>query len=189
MSPEGNNHASQDHFDLLPFISIMLCLLGTLLLVTMSMAAISLGAGAGEGWIPEPGQASAGKTPILVEWDGTTAVWHKGQALVRIQAAGQTEFIQLGGTWFHIRRGEGKELNLELLNGAPPRGPLDDLLDELAAKHATHYALFAVRPSGFDSFPRFSAQFRARNIDIGYEPIEQTKPVRLMPPKPEVVAQ
>ena len=45
----GNTQlAEQDHFDLLPFIAIMMCLPGTLLLVTMSMAAINIGAGAGE---------------------------------------------------------------------------------------------------------------------------------------------
>ena len=44
-----------------PFIAIMMCLLGTLLLVTMSMAAINIGAGAGEGWVPAPD--SGAKTP------------------------------------------------------------------------------------------------------------------------------
>ena len=38
----------EDHFDLLPFIAILMCVLGTELLVTMSMAALSLGVGARE---------------------------------------------------------------------------------------------------------------------------------------------
>ena len=39
---------SADHFDMLPFIAILMCTLGTLLLVTLSMAAVNLGPGAGE---------------------------------------------------------------------------------------------------------------------------------------------
>ena len=174
----------QDHFDLLPFISIMLCLLGTLLLVTMSMASISLGAGAGEGWIPAPGRANANKTPVLIEWDGATAVWHKGQSRIRFHPH-PPDLVQIGGVWLKITRSaDGKNPSIEPAS-APPPGQLDALLDELAAKRATHYALFAVRPSGFDTFGRFSAQFRERKIEIGYEPIDQMKPVRLMLPAQE----
>jgi len=59
MAIANTQSAEQDHFDLLPFIAIMMCLLGALLLVTMSMAAINIGAGAGagEGWVPKYGKA------------------------------------------------------------------------------------------------------------------------------------
>ena len=52
MTGANTGSAEQDHFDPLPFIAIMMCLPGTLLLVTMSMAAIDVGAG--EGWVPTP---------------------------------------------------------------------------------------------------------------------------------------
>lgn len=84
---------SADHFDLLPFIAILMCVLGCLLLVTLCMAAISLGAGVAERWTPvaATGQATSGrpatgpvaasaavapKKPILVEWDGDQAIFH-----------------------------------------------------------------------------------------------------------------
>ncbi len=41
-----------DHFDLLPFISILMCVLGCLLLVTISMASLTMGLDAGEAWLP-----------------------------------------------------------------------------------------------------------------------------------------
>jgi hypothetical protein len=46
---------------------------------------------------------------------------------------------------------------------------------------ATHYALLAVRPSGFDNFNVFANEFRNNDITVGSEPIAQHKPVRLLP--------
>jgi len=179
MHPGNVESAEQDHFDLLPFIAIMLCLLGALLLVTMSMASISLGAGAGEGWIPGPEKLT--KIPILIEWDGTDAVWRKGGA--RIRESVDADVLPVDGVWYRVRRGE----NGDILGGVPvpepPRSRFDELLAGLAANRETSYALIAVRPSGFDSFSRFSERFRGLRIDIGYEPIDQSKPVRLLLPK------
>jgi biopolymer transport protein ExbD len=141
----SNQSAEQDHFDLLPFIAIMMCLLGTLLLVTMSMAAINVGAGSGEGWIPEP-EAGA-KIPVLIEWDGIHAIWHS-----------DTGYRQLDPD------------------------ALAALMEYLETHRNTHYALFAVRSSGFGTFRKFAAKFENRHLEIGFEPIEQGKAVRLLPP-------
>ncbi len=123
----------------------MMCLLGTLLLVTMSMAAINVGAGSGEGWVPE---ASAdAKIPVLIEWDGVHAIWHSDNGY--------------------------RDLNPLAL--AP-------LMEYLETHRKTHYALFAVRPSGFGTFRKFAAKFENRYLEVGFEPIEQGKPVRLLPP-------
>src|SRR5580692_7467236 len=70
--PERDS-GQEDHFNLLPFIAILLCVLGTELLVTMSMATISLGVGAVEGWVQDKDPAHATKNPTLIEWDGKTA--------------------------------------------------------------------------------------------------------------------
>ena len=139
----ASQSAEQDHFDLLPFIAIMMCLLGTLLLVTMSMAAINVGAGAGEGWVFSPDADS--KTPVLIEWDGNLATWHAETGL--------------------------QQLHPNALAG---------LMAWLETHRNTHYALFAVRPSGFGNFRKFAAKFESRNFQIGFEPIEQGKPVRIV---------
>ena len=83
MSLENAQPGEQDHFDLLPFIGIMMCLLGTLLLVTMCMAAINVGAGAREGWVPQPDPDA--KIPVLIEWDETNVVWHSESGLQKIE--------------------------------------------------------------------------------------------------------
>jgi len=143
----------EDHFDLLPFIAILLCVLGTELLVTMSMATISLGVGAGEGWIPTRDANRPTKNPLLIEWDGETAVIH---------------------------RPGGRESLTVSFHGNDTPQELKPLLDEMARRRDTDYALFAVRPTGFENYYRLAGEFKERQVDVGYEPIEQGKPVRLV---------
>lgn len=139
--------AKGDHFDLLPFISILMCTLGCLLLVTMSMATLNVGPSVGEGWavIHKTGLLPA-KVPILIEWDGKTATVHRDNQRIE------------------FRGGIG----------------LSPILDELQIKRNTHYVLFAVRPSGFENLNNIAQQFRERGISIGYEPVAQTRRVRLI---------
>lgn len=154
---------SRDHFDLLPFINILMCTLGCLLLVTLSIAALSLGPSAGEGWIASQRDSTPAtrKQPVLIEWDGTAVSAHLPAG--RIQAK-WTPPLDVG--MFLIQREQTSEFTR--------------LLDALASKTASQYALFAVRPSGFDSFVRLADAFRERNIQVGYEPIAQDRPVRLL---------
>jgi hypothetical protein len=166
MSNKRETH--KDHFDLLPFIAILMCVLGCLLLVTMSIAALSIGPGVGEGWVPTPNPKVAQKIPMLIEWDGSVATIHReggGKVQVKWSAPYSLTF---GGLSPSIPTAEAGSEELQ------------KLLEELSQKKATHYALFAVRPSGFNNFYQFSYQFRSRNIDVGYEPIKQEKAVRLL---------
>jgi len=143
---------NQDHFDLLPFISVLMTTLGCLFLITLTIAALYLGASAKEGWIPDTSSKAMAKKPILVEWDGVTAIFHLGKRKV-------------AGKW-------------------QPRGGRDPEFDaamkELIDARSTHYALIAVRPSGFETFRGLIQQFRDRRVEIGYEPIAQDRSVRLL---------
>jgi hypothetical protein len=165
--------SSKDHFDLLPFIAILMCVLGCLLLVTMSIAALSIGPGLGEGWIPSADESGASKVPVLIEWDGQTAVVHAdGKKTPLRWERRQSKQIQIGGQTFELLVKEEKP--------SATRAAFEAFLDGIARKNRTHYALLAVRPSGFESFGRFSDEFRRKEITIGFEPIEQDKPVRLI---------
>ena len=53
------------------------------------------------------------------------------------------------------------------------------VINELASRRETDYALFAVRPSGFENYYRLAQMFKARGIDVGDEPVEQGKKIRL----------
>ena len=74
--PRHYEDYSKDHFDLLPFIAILMCMLGCLLLVTISIAALSMGPGADEGWMLLRDSQDSSKESILIESDGATPIIH-----------------------------------------------------------------------------------------------------------------
>jgi hypothetical protein len=149
----ADRNSSVEHFDMLPFIGLLMCVMGVLLFVTLSVAALALGPNVKEGWLPLDAQDRK-KTPILVEWDGKLAVIHDGNQLKSIDA-----FLESSG-----------KATSEFLN----------FLTETTAKRKTHYILFAVRPSGFRNFQLLADEFRGKKVDVGYEPIQQDKNVRLL---------
>ena len=132
---------------MLPFISILMCTLGCLLLVTMSMAMINIGPAVGEGWrLEETSSAGTRKKPVLVEWDGKTAVIHRDDRAAAVP---------------------GDTIPFSILK-------------DFENKRDSEYVLIAVRPTGFENFNQFTEQFRKLNISVGYEPIAQSRRVRLI---------
>lgn len=161
---------SEDRFDLLPFIAIMLCLLGCLLFVTMSTAALSLGPAAGEGWLTSATAGGATKQPVLLEWDGVRVTPH-------VDGLHPVHWSADRG----LRIVDGRVVLPEAIPD-PDKAERDRLLGYFGERLATHYALFAVRPSGFESFQRMADTFRRLQIEVGYEPIAQSRTVRLLHP-------
>jgi len=152
----SSREATTDHFDLLPFISILMCVLDCLLLVTISMSAISMGAGATEAWSTH-GLGVAGKTvpskePILVDWDGKVATF-------------QLPTRDLRGEW-----------SAEKPEGTPA---FQGALKNVEARKASSYLLVAVRPSGFATLLPLLDVLRTTGLDVGYEPVEQGRAVAL----------
>ena len=130
-----------------------MCVLGVLLFVTLSVAALAIGPNVKEGWLPIDAQQRK-KIPILLEWDGQSAVIH---------AEDQSKLVQ------------------SFLDSDDKITPeLSTFLTEMVTKRKTHYILFAVRPSGFKNFQLVADQFRQKKVDVGYEPIPQDKDVRLL---------
>jgi hypothetical protein len=167
----------EDHFDLLPFITILMCVLGTLLLVTMSLAAVSVGPGVGEGWLPALDRKALAKTPVLLEWDGKILIAHWPEAKARAEFM---QRLELGGKTYRLGEADAKG-NSALIEIKDDTGAAwDGIVKRLEQERATHYALFAVRPSGFATFDAMANEFRRRKIDVGYEPIDQVKSVRLL---------
>ena len=176
-----------------------MCVLGCLLLVTLSMAAISIGVGAGEGWTPVAPTPDLGinanspsgpqKTPILIEWDGTTAVIHRNGGTVAVKWSKPSGFL-VRGKLLGLDESSGPDNEYQWLSiGDVPESDKEfhKRLKELEGLRKTHYVLFAVRPSGFKTFHRLADEFRGRKIDVGYEPIRQERPVRLILEEPDHV--
>lgn len=118
--------AEKEHFDLLPFISIMMCTLGCLLLIALSMASLSLGS-AGEEWSTATKQSD--KRPVLLVWDGTILKADLGKD--RICVAWQPANV---------------------LPPCPPgyrSGTRAEIFEYFLQRQQDRYALVAVRPSGF----------------------------------------
>lgn len=155
---------TDEHFDLLPYVAILLCVMGCLLLVTLAYSAISLGTDSPEGWIiSNDGQRSMPK-PVLIEWDGKLATVHRGKSKETFQ-------------WLDDRsvNADGSPVGRTELTTE-----MKSLLDEFERQKASHYALFAVRPSGFDSYAAFSNSFRRRGIRVGAEPVAQQRAIHLL---------
>lgn len=179
-----NTHSTEDkdHFDLLPFIAILMCTLGCLLFVTLSVAALSIGPERGEGWIVARATAND-KTPVLVEWDGTVAVLHRDGHHLKVAWEGADAPPPVVGP-------DGPQGSPPVfLPGTPgaaaEAGPSErlsfkEMMTWFYENRRTQYALFAVRPSGFGNFDDFADEFRDRGIKVGYEPIAQGRTVTLM---------
>jgi hypothetical protein len=168
----GKHWGEKDHFDLLPLVGVFLCLLATLLLVGLSKGAIDVGAGAGVGWLSQA--YPQGRIPVLIEWDGSHAIWHSEKGFRRIEE-NFVLYNNTDGSWSRVNA-NGKS---EKVNG-PQANAMDPLLDYLDAHRQTHYALIAVRPAGFKNFHRFAARFEARKIEMASEPIEEGIGLRLI---------
>lgn len=144
--------------------------LGCLLLVTLSMATVSIGPAAGEGWLPIQRRASgqAAKTPILIEGDGTNTVFHLGGRKEKVGWTAPAMPLAI------------LDPTPDLIEEADTTTGFHKLLSEVEDRRATHYALFAVRPSGFATFNEFAYAFRRRDIEVGYEPIAEGRRVQLL---------
>lgn len=152
--------ADQEHFDLLPFIALMMIVLAVLLFITMSIASVNVGAGAAEGWIPAKTVGSQNKIPILVEWDGVTVV---------IQEVKGHKNIALGR---EVRRWWNSDWQFR-------NDEMRAFWNDMKKRSSTHYVLFAVRPSGFENFQVLASEFRNAKVSVGYEPVEQGKKIQI----------
>ena len=162
-----------DHFDMLPFIAILMCTLGTLLLVTLSTAAIHLGPGAGEEWISSQDPGRRLKRPILFQWDGSILTVQKGREILRFEIPIEMYLQSPDGSSAEKDARDRMEAGFSRLDS--------EVLDDMERNSGTYYALFALRPSGFHSFQSVKRKIQGRNISVGKEPIAQGKPVKLAP--------
>lgn len=158
----SRHHKLADHFDLLPFISILMCTLGALLLITFSVGAINL-LNPRIGIVPIISTNTNARVPVAIEWDGAVALLHRGQ---------ERDPIRIGVSY------EDGEVKVEENDTDGPA--FKTLVDDLVTRSNTTYALFIVRPSGFESFPLVNLLFSSRGIQTGYEPFEEDQTVEIL---------
>jgi biopolymer transport protein ExbD len=131
--------------ELFPFLSVLACTIGTLILLIVIMTAQALGNQqkvAIKAKSDEQGENQA-KTPHYVECTNKGAIIYPNKQL--------------------IPRSRLDE------NGSP----LKKFLTDIKNKGNDRYLIIAVRPDGYDVFKAVRAMAEIQKIDIGYEPIDR----------------
>ena len=149
-----------DHFDLLPYIAVLMCMLGCLLFITLSLVSLSL-INVGLIFLPHP----APKTPIKVEWAQQGAVMQDLKEPIRWSDQ----------AWLTLESGDTQNLTDQ---DTPPA--FQQLLAKCKGKDAGYYPVFAVRPSGFKTFGAIHDLCARDGIQIGYYPAGEKQRVTLV---------
>lgn len=136
--------------ELFPFLAVLACVIGTLILLVILVTSGLLGSRRSITLVAE---SSAGRNvalrPHYVEVTGDGVVLHPGGETVPASSLGRQ------GT------------------------PLAELLRDVSANRDREYVIVALRPSGYPHFDRVRAQVEGRGIQIGYEPIDEGWKLRI----------
>ena len=142
--PRRSSKKSHPEPDLFPFLSILACTIGTLILLIIIMTLQSLGKGRSVSIVAraETGQNQQ-KQPRYVECQAGGIIIHPQGTFVPSTSLGS------------------------------PQSPLETLLQQLARRKDREYLIVVVRPQGIEVFKQLRALVENRGIDLGYEPLEE----------------
>ena len=132
---------------LFPFLNILVCVLGALILILLASASLSLGPGKNVRIRIKRADAHTDLRPTYLEWDGSSVTLHPERTRVVADKA--------------------------LENDGENDSAFGKLLDRIEAEQGSRYIIVAVRPSGFHDFAVLREAIIRRKIRIGYEPIDQ----------------
>jgi hypothetical protein len=136
--------------ELFPFLSVLACVIGTLILLVILVTSGLLGSRRSITLIAERGDGqNATLRPRYVEVTGEGVVLHPGGESVPTSRLGRRDT------------------------------PLAKLLRDVAANRNREYVIVALRPSGYPHFGRVRDQVEGRGIKIGYEPINEGWKLRI----------
>lgn len=138
------NSPSAIEIELFPFLSVLACTIGSLILLIVVITTQTFSA---QKEITIVAQGDTGKniakTPRYLECRGDGLIIHPSQ-----------EFVPK------------EEIN-------SPNSALSRLIAEVGAKRNREYLIVAVRPDGIDVFKKVRHLIENQGIDIGYEPIDE----------------
>jgi len=150
---------------LFPMFNILVAVLGTLLFIQITVTVLSLGISKSIAFVHSSGANRVGREPVYVEWTGESLILHPQKLAVRLsQDLGQ--FSRLEELYAY--------LDDEVADTA-----FGALFDEVRRPGASRYVIVLARPSGFDHFRLLRAYLEAREIPIGYEPLEESVAVQV----------
>lgn len=136
--------------ELFPFLSVLACVIGTLVLLVILVTSGVLGSRRS---ITLVARTSTGQNvrlqPRYVEVGAEGVILHPGGQFVPADRLGRRDT------------------------------PLAELLAEVARNRDREYVIVALRPGGYPNFDRVREQVENRGIEIGYEPIDEGWKLRI----------
>ena len=136
--------------ELFPFLSVLACVIGTLVLLVILVTSGVLGSRRS---ITLVARTSTGENvrpvPHYVEVGAGGVVLHPGGQFVPAADLGRRDT------------------------------PLSELLARVARRRESEYVIVALRPGGYPHFDRVREQVENRGIEIGYEPIDEGWTLRI----------
>lgn len=136
------NHAQ---IELFPFLSILACTIGTLILLIIVLTTQSLSQQEVVIVAKEDGKGVNGqKNPRYIECRENGVIVHPSEELIPVSQLQK------------------------------PDSPLQKLIAQVKANRDREYLIVALRPNAIDVFNQVRAMVEQEEIDIGYEPIDAT---------------
>jgi hypothetical protein len=152
--------------NLFPMFNLLLCTLGVLIFILITITIISMGTGKRIAITPAQIEGTKhDKEPVYLEWTGTEVVAHPSRDATRLGSD-----LHASETWGAV---------FAHLDGALQGTTAGRLIANVASSSGKQYIIVLVRPSGFQSFIGFRGYLESKGIDIGYEPVEQNWTVRM----------
>jgi hypothetical protein len=143
-------HGAGLQAELFPFLAVLACMIGTLILIIIVVTSGVLGEKRSITLVARDDDGrSVTLKPHYVEVRGDGVVIHPGMEFVAAD--------QVDGADTALRR----------------------LLRQVEARKATEYVIVAVRPDGFALFDEVRDEVEGRGIQIGYEPVDADWKLRI----------
>jgi biopolymer transport protein ExbD len=147
--PKGMTKRSSIEIEMFPFLSVLACTIGVLILLIIVLVAQTFSNQRQVTIIAksENGQ-NENKQPRYIECRGDGIIIHPTE-----EFAGE-EFVSLTALNFSY-------------------SPLQKLLEDVKYNRDKQYLIVAIRPDGIEVFQKVRSLIESEGIDIGYEPIDE----------------
>ncbi|ACY13729.1 hypothetical protein [Haliangium ochraceum] len=160
------DRSAAQHVNLFPMFNLLLCTLGVLVFILITITIISMGTGKRTAITPMPSAAGReDKEALYLEWTGLDIVAHPSRDALRLQRD-----VRAMRTWRET---------FEYFDGALAGTTAGRLIADAADNASSRYIVVLIRPSGFESFINLRGYIESKGIDIGYEPIDDDWIVRM----------
>lgn len=151
---------------LFPIFNILVCTLGVLIFVLVTVVAVSLGVGKTISLVPDmKGTHRHQKKPTYTEWNGTDLILHPSLQKVCFD--------------IDLKKFETFKEGYAYLDKIIEGSPIEAVLNNIIEHRDSNYLFVFVRPSGFHNFIMIRGYIEDKKIDIGYEPIDQGWNIRI----------